>query len=225
MVAPADPSNPTGGSLVDSIYDVYLKALLAGKRAACLAMVQELIQEEVSLKTIYLDLFQRSLYQVGELWERNRVSVAVEHMATAITENAMGLLHPIIFAAEHCGRKTIVSCAANEFHQIGGKMVADFFEFHGWDGYFLGANTPVRDLLGLVQEQNPDLLCLSLTIQANLPNLIRHIETARASFSRLDILVGGQAFRWGGREAAERFPAVAYVESLDRLEEIIRGST
>lgn len=38
---------------------------------------------------MYQDLVQRSLYEVGELWERGHVSVATEHLATAITESLL----------------------------------------------------------------------------------------------------------------------------------------
>lgn len=208
---------------VDQIYDTYLELLLCGKRKQCLDIVNDLVQRNAPLKSIYLGLFERSMYQVGELWETNQVSVAVEHIATAITENALNLIYPIIFSAEHCGRKAIISCIANEYHQIGGKMVADIFELHGWDGYFLGANSPVKDMLRLIEEKQPDLVCLSLTLFANFPELIRHITTLRGIYPYLPILVGGQAFRWGGGRRLEALQQVHLVNSLDELEAIING--
>ncbi|MDT8441357.1 MAG: cobalamin-dependent protein [Desulfuromonadales bacterium] len=208
-------------TLVDRVYPDYLSALLAGRRQQCLALVSELMDADVPLKTIYLDLFERSMYQVGELWESNRISVATEHIATAITENAMGLLHPVIFASEHCGRKAIISCVANEYHQIGGKMVADIFELHGWDGYFLGANTPIHDLLSMIAEKKPDLVSLSLTMFSNIPELLRHLATLRENCPGLPVIVGGQAFRWGGAFQVEGLPKVRLLRSIDELESLI----
>jgi methanogenic corrinoid protein MtbC1 len=205
-----------------AVYDLYLQALLAGKRAACLGIVQQLIGEKAPLKAIYLGLFERALYQVGELWESDRISVGVEHMATAICESAMTLLYPLLFASPRRGHRAVVSCVADEFHQVGARMVADIFEFHGWDGYFLGANVPVEALLAMLQEKKPDFLCLSLTVDTHLPSLVNGIEAVRTSFPQQEILVGGQAFRRQARAATEHFPAVAYVESIHRLEEIIR---
>lgn len=215
-------SNAFTHSTVADFYRVYLQHLLEGNRQACLGIVKELMARDIPLKRIYLELFERSMYQIGEMWETNRISVATEHIATAITENAMSLLYPLIFAAEHCGRKAIVSCVANEYHQIGGKMVADLFEFHGWDGYFLGANTPINDLMRLVVEKQPDLVCLSLTLYSNLPDLLRHIHTLLQNFPRQKILVGGQAFRHGGLDVLESVPQVQFIGSLDELEQIIR---
>jgi methanogenic corrinoid protein MtbC1 len=214
--APASPSTP-----IAAVYDVYLQALLAGRRGVCLDLVQQLIRDGVPLKEIYLALFERTLHQVGELWESDRISVGAEHLATAITESAMALFYPLLFAAPRCGRRAVVSCVADEFHQIGARMVADCFEFHGWDGYYLGANVPPEALLAMLEEKKPDFLCLSLTVHARLPALLQAIGTVRASFPGQQILVGGQAFCRGGREEAERFPGVAHVESIHRLEEII----
>ncbi len=207
---------------VRAVYGVYLQALLSGNRLACLNLVHQLVHENVSLDAIYLGLFEPSLYEVGELWESDQISVGVEHMATAITESAMALLYPRIFATPRCGHRAVVSCVADEFHQIGAKIVADIFEFHGWDGYFLGANVPESALLGLIQDKRPDFLCLSLTVHANLPILLRLIEAVRTAFPQQQILVGGQAFRLEGRETVEQFPDLTYVESIHRLEEIIR---
>jgi MerR family transcriptional regulator, light-induced transcriptional regulator len=217
-VGPQDSSDVR----VQASYDVYLQALLAGNRTAALNIVQQLIGANVPLKAIYIGLFERSLYQVGDLWESDRISVGVEHMATAITESAMALLYPLLFTSPRRGHRAVVSCVADEFHQVGARMVADTFELNGWDGYFLGANVPGEALLAMLEEKKPDFLCLSLTVRHNLPTMLHGIELVRASFPQQEILLGGQALKGGGREAAEDFPAVTYVESIDRLEDIIR---
>ena len=209
--------------LIGELYERYLKSLLSGERQVCLGIVRDLLDHEVPLKEIYQGLFERAMYQVGELWETNVISVSTEHIATAITESAMNLLHPLIFATEHCGRKAIVSCVANEYHQIGGKMVADIFEFHGWDGYFLGANTPVNALVEMVAAKRPDVVCLSLTLYSNLPDLFRHVRTLHERFPHTKVIVGGQALRWGGHDVLTSLPNVRLVYSLDELEEFIRS--
>ncbi|MEZ4600899.1 MAG: cobalamin-dependent protein [Syntrophotaleaceae bacterium] len=209
--------------MITEIYADYFDNLIKGNRSACLQTVKELLDDGIDIKTLYLDLFQGTLYEVGELWEGNRISVASEHLATSITESAMGMVQPLIFSRDRCGKKSVVACAANEFHQVGGKMVADILELHGWDGYFLGANTPIADLLAMVREKHPDLVCLSLSIYSNLPQLIKTIEALQEEFPQIEIRVGGQAFRWGGREAVEQYPGVRLFPTLDDLEQYLMG--
>jgi len=111
---------------------------------------------------------------------------------------------------------------AGEYHQLGGKMAADIFELNGWDGYFLGANTPPEDLLKLIQEKKPDVLGLSLSIYFNMEYLLRVLEMVRGSFRDLPVVVGGQAFRWGGQDRVEKYPGVTLIPTLKELESFIR---
>jgi methanogenic corrinoid protein MtbC1 len=208
------------GMISDGIYRSYLDSLLKGDRGACLLVVQDMLTKEVAPEVIYRDLFQRSLYEVGELWESNRISVAVEHMATAITELLIATVYPAALAGRRPkGKRAVVSCSANEFHQVGARIVADTMDIHGWDVAFLGANTPARDLLTMIENRRPDVLGLSLSIYFNLSGLTRIIEEVRHSFPQLDIILGGQAFRWGGRETVTRYGNIELIPSLETLVE------
>jgi len=203
-------------------YEPYLSALLAGDRHTCQGVVEQLLASGVAIRHLYVGLFQHSLYQVGELWERNQISVATEHLATAITESLLTLVYPVIFRTPRCGRRAVVSCVANEYHQLGGKMVADILELNGWDSYFLGANTPVDALLELIEEKQPELLCLSLSVYFNLPSLLNALQQVNAAFPGLRILVGGQAFQWGRIAQIEDLDGVQIVQSIDALEQAIQ---
>lgn len=208
----------------ERLYQDYLMALLAGKRKQCRDMVQRLLDANIELKTLYTDLFQRSMYEVGELWENNRITVANEHLATSITESILNLTYPTLFSADPSGKKAVISCSANEFHQVGGKMVADIFELNGWDGHFLGANLPSEEMARFIHEVQPDVVGLSLSILANLHHLKRGIEVVRTDFPKLDLLIGGQAFRWGGIDEIKQYTGTEYIPSLDALEKLIKGS-
>lgn len=205
--------------ITESLYEQYLNLLLEGKRVACGRIVQDLLDQGIEIKTLYTDLFQRSLYKVGELWETNKITVAKEHLATAITEGLLNLIYPTLFETEQerKDKKVVISCAAEEYHQIGGKMVADIFEIHGWDGHFLGANTPLDHMLAYIQDTQPDIVGLSLSVYFNMPSLQTELDAVRSEFNSLDIFVGGQAFRWGGIDLVKKYPSTHYIQSLDDL--------
>ncbi len=214
---------PGSDPRVDSVYDRYLASLLEGERTECTSVVEGLRAGEVPLRSLYVDLFQRALYQVGDLWEQNRVSVATEHLATAITERMVALVEPGVFGGEARRRVIVVACVADEYHQLGGRMAADLFELHGWRAYFLGANTPHSSLLDLIEKTKPDLVGLSLSIYFNLPSLLAALDAVRAAHPDLPIIVGGQAFRWGGEESLRRYEGVTLVKTVDDLERIATG--
>lgn len=203
----------------ETTYEQYLAALLGGNRIECARIVQALVSAGTGLKSLYLDLFQRTQYRVGELWEQQRISVAVEHLATAITERMLSLVQGQVFSGPPKGRTIIIACVADDYHQLGGRMIADFCELLGWRGYFLGANRPLPDLLQLIEERRPDLLGLSLSIYFNLPALLKALDVVTATYPDLPIVVGGQAFRWGAKGALQPYPEVSYIASLDELEQ------
>lgn len=205
------------------LYHEYLNDLLAGRRAKCHETIKELMAGKIEVKALYESLFKRSMYKVGELWENNLITVANEHLATSITESLMNLVHPSIFATERIGKKAVISCSPNEFHQVGGKMVADILELNGWDGHFLGANTPTDDMAQFIQDTKPDFVGLSLSILSNIDNLRQSIEVIRVNFPNLDLVIGGQAFRWGGVDTLRRYPGAEYLPTLDELEKSIKS--
>ncbi|MBF0287839.1 MAG: cobalamin-dependent protein [SAR324 cluster bacterium] len=209
--------------MIEKHYDDYISALLAGNRAKCTSIVKELIEQKVAVQDLYVNLFQTSMYEVGKLWESNQISVAVEHMATAITEGLLNLVYPLIFAADHVGKSAIVSCVPKEYHQIGAKMVADIFELNGWDGYFLGANTPENEMLQIIEEKKPDLLALSMSLYFSLRTMEQTLQAVQATFPQLDIIAGGQGFLWGGLDVLAKYPQVNYVDSIVKLEKLIRN--
>ena len=208
------------GVLTAPVYEHYLSALLEGDRERCAEIVNQLQSARLPLRTLYVDLFQRSLYRVGELWEHNRISVATEHLATAITERLITLAQPRLFGGPRRERSIVVACVADEYHQLGGRMAADLFEMHGWRGYFLGANTPHESLLKLIAQRRPALVGLSLSISFNLPSLLAALDALRGSFPDLPVIVGGQAFRWGGAGQLRGYDQVTLVRSIFELEAI-----
>ena len=205
----------------EGLYSDYLSNLIAGQARQCGETVRDLLAHGIEVEDLYTSLFQRSLYRVGELWETGRISVATEHIATSITERLMTLAYPAIFAAEHTDKTAIVSCAANEYHQIGGRMVADILEMRGWHGHFLGANTPVADLTRMIEEKQPDIVALSVSVYFNMTGLSRAIEAVRKFDRNLPLLVGGQALRWGDAGTVSEQNGIHVLHSLQDLDAFI----
>ena len=217
------PMNARPGirAIDEAQYERYLAALLAGERAGCARVVEELLGTGTGLKELYVHLLQRALYQTGELWESQRISVAVEHLATAITEHMLAVVQARTFGGPARGQSIIIACVADEFHQLGGRMIADFCEFCGWRGHFLGANTPLPDLLQLIETRRPALLGLSLSLYFNLSSLLDALAAVTLAYPALPVVVGGQAFRWGGLAAVRHYPNVTHIASLDELEQYL----
>lgn len=202
----------------EACYQDYLRALLAGDRETCTRLVHGQLDAGADLKSLYVHLLQRAQYEVGERWEQQQISVAVEHLCTATTQRMMALIQTRVLKGPPRQRSIVVACVADEFHQLGGRMIADFCELRGWRGHFLGANATLDDLLQLIARTRPHLVGLSLSIYFNLPRLVAALDALSAAYPALPILVGGQAFRWGAQSALQPYPNATYIASLDELE-------
>ena len=123
--------------ITEVLYRTYLASLLAGEHRNCHQLVTGLLGQRVQIKDLYLNLFQRSLYEVGEMWERHEISVAVEHMASAITESLLPLAYPTIFSAEHGEKSAVISCVEHERHQTAPRSLPISASCMVGAGYFL----------------------------------------------------------------------------------------
>lgn len=198
-----------------------LEAFLTGNRFKSTTIVKDAMKEADSVIPVYEYLIKESLYEVGKLWEFNKISVAAEHLATAITEAILNELYEGIISDHRLQKRAVVACVENEFHQVGIKMVADVFEKNGWDTYFLGANIPVRELVPFIKLHQPQMLALSLSIYFHIPVLEKMITEIRREFPHLPIIVGGQAFARGGSELVKKYNGVMFISNLFNLENFI----
>src|SRR3712207_4670693 len=65
----------------------YLEALLAGDRnAAVRAALDDGVARGLTVPDLYVGVIQPAQHRIGELWQENRLTVAHEHVATAISQ-------------------------------------------------------------------------------------------------------------------------------------------
>jgi methanogenic corrinoid protein MtbC1 len=182
---------------LDALAASYLEALLSGRRDKASRMILETVESgKASIRDIYLQVFQKSQHEIGRLWQTNEISVAQEHYATAATQLVMSQLYPYIFSTEKKGRTVVATCVSGDLHEIGVRMVSDFFEMEGWDTFYLGANTPSSSLLQTLKERRADAVLLSATMTFHLRLVREIIEKIRADreTQHVKILVGGYPF-------------------------------
>jgi len=189
-------SDHTMKTEVAGIAKTYLDHLLQARRSEALACIKESVEAGIPLRDIYLNVLQPVMYEVGRLWQTNAIDIAVEHYITAATQLTMAHIFPFALSNERNGKKMVGGCLGSELHELGLRMVSDLFESEGWDTYFLGAVTPGTSLLRAVEEQRPNVLCLSVTMQFGVPEARDLIKTIRTAMQDAcpKILVGGLPF-------------------------------
>ena len=174
----------------------FLQALLQGDSQTCLRLGGEMTKTPAGLQTFYLEIIQPCMYEVGRLWEEGEISVAQEHLASALVARLMAVLYPPLEVVQQPKGRAVVTAAPNEFHETGIRCVADLLMLDGWQVDYLGANTPVADLLKHLFYRKPQLLAMSVAMPFNLDIAADTVALIReqSELSDLKIMVGGLAF-------------------------------
>jgi MerR family transcriptional regulator, light-induced transcriptional regulator len=157
----------------------FLAAILSGQRQAALGIVEEALRNGARHVDIYVDVITESLRSVGSLWEQNKISVAQEHMASAIAQYVIAMIYPRLVPTSPSRGTMVVTGVSGEQHQIGANLVADALEENGWTMRFLGTNLPHSTILSTVEEISADVLCISTTLIANLSAAADLIKVVR----------------------------------------------
>jgi len=187
-----DLSSPHG-----KLAENYLAALVSANREKAIQLILDSYRNGVSIQDIYLHVLQPVQYEIGVLWQLNKISVAHEHYASSVTQLVMSQLYSSICLEGNIKPKGMVVavCASGELHEIGIRMVADFFEMEGWKTHFLGANMPVNDLVQTLLAQKPDMLAISASMSSNVVKTRKVIKAVRSSQAQdIKIIVGGYLF-------------------------------
>lgn len=185
----------TESYIKEPIAKKYLDFLLSAKRRKANKMILNLVSQGKPIKEIFLEIFQPVQYEIGRLWQINEISVAQEHYGTACTQSIISGLYPRILSTEKIGKTMIATCINDELHELGIRMIADFFEMEGWDTYYLGANTPIKSIVNYLIQKDADLLAISATLTKHLSSvetLIKKIKDSEAQ--NIKIIVGGYPF-------------------------------
>lgn len=173
----------------------YLNALMNGDRHRASRLILDAVEGGGSVRAMYMHVFQPVQHEVGRLWQINKISVAHEHFVTAATQLVMSQLYPRIFTIDKSGNTLVATCVGGELHEIGIRMVADFFEMDGWDTFYLGANTPVESIVQTLIERHADVLAISATMLLHISEVEKLVAAVRQSAARhTRILVGGYPF-------------------------------
>lgn len=198
----------------------FYNALVDGDKDKCTQIVQSLLDEGAVLKNIYVELFQKSLYRIGKLWDHNKLSIPEEHLATQIVETLIDRFAPV--GKSNSDKKVIVTCIDKEYHQIGAKMVSNIFELNGWKSYYLGASVPNKEILKFVKQVDPEIIALSWSLYLNLGRFLEVVDHITRFFPAKKILIGGQALSENSDNILKKYKNAEYIESLDSLEKFIK---
>ena len=176
-----------------------LQALLAAhEREAAVMEVLRAVEAGLGVERLYDEVLLPLLRTLGAGWQSGQTAVWEEHMATQAIRSAVEALYPRILARKAGVAPVPVTvaffCPPDEAHDLGLRMLADRFDLHGFRTVYVGASTPVDDMVACAPGVGAHVVCLSASTHFHRAALRHAVAALEAALPGVRIIVGGPAF-------------------------------
>jgi methanogenic corrinoid protein MtbC1 len=142
-------------------------------------LASQIMEEALALydvERVCFELIQPALIELGRLWERGQICVAVEHFGTSF---CMRKLSALFNASQpEFGDTTIVASGVEgETHELGLMLVSVILSRSGFRVIYLGVDLPGCELVEAIRSIQPDAIVLSAPTEPSVETLRRAIAT------------------------------------------------
>ena len=170
------------------------------EKEKCINWALQQLDDGLSIIDLYMHVLSPALNSI-ECKERNEATcIWKEHVKTAIVRTIIEIAYPYVLKTreETCkGDKkqtVIILCPPNELHEIGARMISDFFTIAGYKTIFVGSNTPKVSFIAAIKAEKPKYVAISITNPYHIFKTHKIITEIRdAGQEGLEIIVGGSA--------------------------------
>jgi methanogenic corrinoid protein MtbC1 len=137
------------------------EALVVGDEATARQLGRSLVDEGTPVVELIQHVLVPPLVQIGADWHAGRLTIWVEHRASAIVERLLGELSP-----NPRGRRrgrVVVAAVSGDMHSLPTSMAAVTLREDNWVVDHLGADMPPDELVRFCVEHDVDVAVLSST--------------------------------------------------------------
>lgn len=194
-------------------FAAYFAALTDADARAAGELIDQALANGAPPEQIIRDVLVPAQAKVGQLWFNGVWSVADEHAATSVAEQALAWLAPQQEPRAAAGL-LVLACAEGEWHTLPARLAGQLAGTADLEVVVLGGSIPAAHLQRQLRALAPKALALSVTIPTSLIAAARSIAAAHAE--GVPVIVGGAA--WGeGQWRAEQLGADLRLEDAGEL--------
>jgi methanogenic corrinoid protein MtbC1 len=213
------------------LYDEFISYLNDEDKEKCVQFVLSSLQNQsVNVLALYDEILTPAMYADFCIEAEKEICIWKEHIRTSIVRTIIECAYPYIIEARNTRYgstfkgKAVVICPPGELHELGARMVADYFTLCGCSVTFVGANTPQDDIISAIKYVKPTYVGISITNYYNLVvtrRLVSQIkETVKEASFRL--ILGGQACR-ENPDICRKMGADMVIQTFEELEKLVKG--
>ncbi len=176
---------------MNQLVQKFTKSILTGDVHSALELYSTDISPKEDSLSFYEDIVKPTMYRIGDLWEKNQITVADEHLATATLKYLLATLFTPLKSCE-TSPKSLLFCIEGEQHSLGLELANEVFKEQKWNTRYLGSNVPIKDAITFIQAWAPDVIGISIGMTTELPQLKKCIYEIKKVNQNCQILIGGR---------------------------------
>lgn len=196
------------------------------KEQAVKYILSKLENGEIDVLDLYMEILTPVQNETQCKLEDKRICIWKEHVRTSIIRTIVECCYPYIIEKRNRMNygytgTAVVICPPEEYHDLGARMVSDFFTICGLNSIYVGSNTPYRDFYQAIDIVRPDIVAISVSNYYNLVVTKKIIEDIRKTVTYpLKIVVGGHAFN-ADETKYKQFGADYFAKTFDDIVKIV----
>ena len=202
--------------------DFYSAIALEDKEKAVSLVINALDKQKIDIPALYENILRPALTDISSDEKEQEITIWQEHIRSAIVRTILECCYPYLLkerdksGQRKNGKKVIIICPAEEYHEIGARMAADYFTLCGYDAVFVGGNTPRGDFISALEVIVPAYVGISVSNYYNAVAAERTIKEIKEKSPEVKVLAGGYAFK-RNPELHKQIGADLYISGLDDI--------
>lgn len=142
---------------------VFKEEALQADRNGLYELLLYLLKNSIPFPAIADEVIRPAMAEIGSLWQKGKLAINQEHATTHAVLEALARMAPDLHRRPSKTLAVVCSCPEGELHDVGLRCLAYSLEAEGWKVCYIGANTPVADIVRVLRAERPPLLCVSVT--------------------------------------------------------------
>ncbi len=185
-------------TLTDQDVAIFVEHLSNRNSKAAAQFALQFLDAGVSARELLPGLIGRAQAIIGEKWQRNELTIADEHAATAVSDAVLSVLTALGNPRAN-GPHVVVCCAEGEWHLLAARLLTEVLRADGAVVTFLGASMPAAHLGRFLDEAQADVLAVSCSTALSFAGVAGHVLVARDH--NVPVIAGGRGLGPDDRRA------------------------
>ena len=145
-----------------------------------------------TLASFYDNILKQVLYEIGSLWEQNKLDIATEHVCSNTTNKIIFFINKLNNNNNNNKLNIILCTPDGELHNIACNIIESILLQKRYKVHNISPSIPTESIIKYIKEINPSLIMISVTLADNIGSAKRLIKKINSQFN-IPILLGGQA--------------------------------